>query len=336
MSASSSSLEHLDVPSLHRRFQQAFPETHKIKPITSPLSSKDNSQDGWLRILLEPSMQLSFGSVHLRMSIISVFTTLLESEPLTCDRSRRWCDGVREVAIGTYGGGCWTLVTCGWVLGTVARAVSEAGRQAVICGRRVHEQGFDGHMNEGKCLMFLYSPAGLGEAACGHVPPGSMESGHVVEPKRKLVSHVDSPSDRTGPQGLILYTRSHCGLMHALKFTRHVQFACLPATSSTPLPAPPSPRQLPYRLLTCVVHPPMPPKPSASSTQKPKGPSKQELEAINAYLTQKPDFDKLIAETKANPQPAPERKLSEYERKVKEAVKASVEKTSAKQVTSTA
>ncbi|EME49674.1 hypothetical protein DOTSEDRAFT_20097 [Dothistroma septosporum NZE10] len=40
----------------------------------------------------------------------------------------------------------------------------------------------------------------------------------------------------------------------------------------------------------------MPPK-TTSSSGKAQGPSKQELEAINKYLAQRPDFDKLFNET---------------------------------------
>ena len=67
----------------------------------------------------------------------------------------------------------------------------------------------------------------------------------------------------------------------------------------------------------------MPPKPSSSkTTNKSQGPSKESLEAINNYLAQKPDFEKLIREAKENPRrsgdtPAP----TEYDRKVKQAVK---------------
>jgi len=65
----------------------------------------------------------------------------------------------------------------------------------------------------------------------------------------------------------------------------------------------------------------MPPKTSVSA----KGPSKQELDAINTYLSQKPDFDKLVQEAKQNPSKQTEKQQTEYDRKLNEAVKHSLE-----------
>ena len=65
----------------------------------------------------------------------------------------------------------------------------------------------------------------------------------------------------------------------------------------------------------------MPPKTPVSS----KGPSKQELDAINTYLYRKPDFDKLIHEAKQNPPKRLEEKETDYDRKLNEAVKQSLE-----------
>ena len=62
----------------------------------------------------------------------------------------------------------------------------------------------------------------------------------------------------------------------------------------------------------------MPPK--SSSKQKQHGPTQQELEAINNYLSQKPDFDKLLEEAKQNPQPALPRHETDYDRQLSEAV----------------
>lgn len=65
----------------------------------------------------------------------------------------------------------------------------------------------------------------------------------------------------------------------------------------------------------------MPPK----QTSSPK-PTQQQLDAINAYLAQKPDFDKLVAEAKANSIEANElpKPTTDYERKLREAVKESL------------
>ena len=67
----------------------------------------------------------------------------------------------------------------------------------------------------------------------------------------------------------------------------------------------------------------MPPKASSSSkTTKPQAPTKEALEAINTYLSQKPDFEKLIKEAKENPWRAPNSKTgTEYDTKIKEAVR---------------
>lgn len=68
----------------------------------------------------------------------------------------------------------------------------------------------------------------------------------------------------------------------------------------------------------------MPPKTSAASKQTPKGPSKQELDAINAYLAEKPDFHKLVAEATKNGPVQIERTETEYDRKLNAAVKESL------------
>lgn len=70
----------------------------------------------------------------------------------------------------------------------------------------------------------------------------------------------------------------------------------------------------------------MPPKVSSSThSSKPPGPTKEQLEAINNYLAQKPDFDKLIAEAKANPQSPTKKTESDYERTLREAVRTTFE-----------
>lgn len=61
----------------------------------------------------------------------------------------------------------------------------------------------------------------------------------------------------------------------------------------------------------------MPPKTAVAPHQETKGPSKPELDAINAYLAQKPDFDKLIDEAKRKPQSQPEKQTTDYERKLR-------------------
>lgn len=67
----------------------------------------------------------------------------------------------------------------------------------------------------------------------------------------------------------------------------------------------------------------MPPKNSSSnnSTIKPSGPTKEQLKAINQYLAHKPDFDKLIAEAKANSHSSTEPYRSEYDKILRAAVK---------------
>ena len=66
----------------------------------------------------------------------------------------------------------------------------------------------------------------------------------------------------------------------------------------------------------------MPPKKSSSTKThaKTQGPTKQELEIINNYLAQKPDFTKLIAEAQANPPSPSQRVESEYDRTLRDAV----------------
>lgn len=66
----------------------------------------------------------------------------------------------------------------------------------------------------------------------------------------------------------------------------------------------------------------MPPKQSTLSSFKP---TKQELDAINKYLSQKPDFDKLIAEAKADPvKPTATEPETDYNRQISTAVKDSL------------
>lgn len=72
--------------------------------------------------------------------------------------------------------------------------------------------------------------------------------------------------------------------------------------------------------------PSMPPKSSSKQQQQPKiaRPTKHEVEAVQRYLAQKPDFEKLIEEAKQSPKssPAAKREETEYERKTREAVSA--------------
>ena len=66
----------------------------------------------------------------------------------------------------------------------------------------------------------------------------------------------------------------------------------------------------------------MPPKAkSLNKAQKPQGPTKEELEAINNYLRQKPDFENLIREAKANTHSPAKKVETDYDRKLREAVK---------------
>ena len=66
----------------------------------------------------------------------------------------------------------------------------------------------------------------------------------------------------------------------------------------------------------------MPPKPSSSKAAKHQSSNKGALDAINAYLSQKPDLDQLIREAKENPRRSfPERRQTEYDLKIKEAVR---------------
>ena len=66
----------------------------------------------------------------------------------------------------------------------------------------------------------------------------------------------------------------------------------------------------------------MPPKPSSSKAAKHQSSNKGALDAINAYLSQKPDLDQLIREAKENPRwSLPEKRQTEYDLKIKEAVR---------------
>lgn len=66
----------------------------------------------------------------------------------------------------------------------------------------------------------------------------------------------------------------------------------------------------------------MPSKTSASKTGKSNNSNKEAEEAIKLYLSQKPDFDKLIKEAKESSDGSTtERKQTEYNRKVKEAAR---------------
>ena len=67
----------------------------------------------------------------------------------------------------------------------------------------------------------------------------------------------------------------------------------------------------------------MPPKTTGPSG-KAQGPSKRELEAINKYLAQRPDFEKLLNEAAAESTTGTsKREATEYERALKEAIAAS-------------
>lgn len=66
----------------------------------------------------------------------------------------------------------------------------------------------------------------------------------------------------------------------------------------------------------------MPPKQSSNATPiKTEGPSKKELEAINAYLAQKPDFDQLLKTSPKDQTPAKVEE-SAYRRKLREVIAA--------------
>lgn len=66
----------------------------------------------------------------------------------------------------------------------------------------------------------------------------------------------------------------------------------------------------------------MPPKTSTSKAAKASNSNKEALDAINSYLAQKPDFEKLIKEAKESSRRSiPEQGETEYTRKVKAAVK---------------
>ena len=66
----------------------------------------------------------------------------------------------------------------------------------------------------------------------------------------------------------------------------------------------------------------MPPKATLSKQQG--GPTKQELEAINQYLAQKPDFAKLASESGADQQASTDKNQTDYDQKLQEAVKESI------------
>lgn len=67
----------------------------------------------------------------------------------------------------------------------------------------------------------------------------------------------------------------------------------------------------------------MPPK---TGNAKATGPSKTELDAINAYLSQKPDFESLLKEAPANSQPTTKPEETEYERRLRHAISTTVTK----------
>lgn len=65
----------------------------------------------------------------------------------------------------------------------------------------------------------------------------------------------------------------------------------------------------------------MPPK-TAGGNVKAKGPSKQELDAIKDYLSQKPDFAALLKKAQTKPQSAskPTESQNAYERELRKAI----------------
>ena len=66
----------------------------------------------------------------------------------------------------------------------------------------------------------------------------------------------------------------------------------------------------------------MPPKTSTSKTSKANKSDKEAVDAINQYLSQKPDFDKLIKDAKeSSSRSFTETRQPDYHQKVKEAVK---------------
>jgi hypothetical protein len=66
----------------------------------------------------------------------------------------------------------------------------------------------------------------------------------------------------------------------------------------------------------------MPPKTSTSKTSKANKSDKEAVDAINQYLSQKPDFDKLIKDAKeSSGRSFPETRQTDYNQKVKAAVK---------------
>lgn len=66
----------------------------------------------------------------------------------------------------------------------------------------------------------------------------------------------------------------------------------------------------------------MPPKNPPTKASKSNNSEKQAVEAINQYLSQKPDIDKLIRDAKeSSSRSFTEKRQTDYNRKVKEAVK---------------
>lgn len=64
----------------------------------------------------------------------------------------------------------------------------------------------------------------------------------------------------------------------------------------------------------------MPPKQSTNPTTKLQGPTKKELEAINTYLAQKPDFDQLLKNSPKDRATSPKVDESPYYRKLREVI----------------
>lgn len=64
----------------------------------------------------------------------------------------------------------------------------------------------------------------------------------------------------------------------------------------------------------------MPPKQSTNPTTKLQGPTKKELEAINSYLAQKPDFDQLLKNPPKHQTASLKADESPYYRKLREVI----------------
>lgn len=64
----------------------------------------------------------------------------------------------------------------------------------------------------------------------------------------------------------------------------------------------------------------MPPKHSTNPTTKLPGPTKKESEAINSYLSQKPDFDQLLKNSPRDQTASPKVDESPYYRKLREVI----------------